>query len=305
MLVAGLLATLAVTVYVTRLARRALKDQTEIAPDEDLRRAAGVNRLVDPGHSPEDRSKPRGRPWGATITAAIAFMFMLSAGFSQFKPNLFQHLFGGILPPPRVTLQEAYEEKPDGPSFDHSALDRLLKAHVDPEGWVNYQGLKADADELNAYLRAIANAPFDEMGRKQKLALLINAYNAFTLRLILDYYPVASIKDISEDKRWNDERWQVGGHRWSLMQIENEEIRPKFIEPRVHFALVCAAIGCPKLRNEAYQPDRLEQQLDDQARYVHSHRRWFRFDPGDGILHLTQLYLGATDRINPPEQAGP
>ena len=243
----------------------------------------------------EQLPEPRGWPWGAMLTAAIALMFVLAAGFVQFKPNLFQHLFGDILPPPRVTLQEAYEEKPGGPSFDHSALDRLLKAHVDQEGWVDYQGLKADAAELNGYIQAIARASFDEMGRKQKLALLINAYNAFTLRLILDYYPVASIKDIPEDKRWNDERWHVGGHQWSLLQIENEEIRPKFIEPRLHFALVCAAIGCPKLRNEAYQADRLEQQLEDQARLVHSHRRWFRFDPGDGILHLTQLYLWYSD----------
>ena len=79
--------------------------------------------------------------------------------------------------------------------------------------------------------------------------LLINAYNAFTLRLILDYYPVRSIKDIRASKRWDDQRWRIGEAVFSLNQIEHEQIRPKFAEPRIHFALVCAAIGCPKLRN--------------------------------------------------------
>ena len=88
-------------------------------------------------------------------------------------------------------------------------------------------------------------------------------------------------------------RWQVGSHRWSLSQIENEQIRPKFKEPRIHFALVCAAVGCPKLRSEAYQADRLDQQLEDQTRYGHSAEkaRWFRFEADTSIVHLTRLYL--------------
>ena len=120
--------------------------------------------------------------------------------------------------------------------------------------------------------------------------LLINAYNAFTLRLILDYHPVASIKDIPAAKRWAHKRWGLGPHTWSLDQIEHDQIRPKFGEPRVHFALVCAAVGCPRLRNEAYRADDVEQQLEDQARYVHGHERWFRFDAGKGIVYLTRLY---------------
>jgi hypothetical protein len=195
------------------------------------------------------------------------------------------------LGPPEVVLREAYEEKSDGPTFEHSALDELLKAHVDADGWVDYEGLKRDGAKLDAYIAAVATAPFDDMGRSQKLALLLNAYNAFTLRLILDYYPVASIQDIPAAKRWDDVRWQVGPHRWSLSQIEHEQIRPKFREPRIHFALVCAAVGCPKLRNEAYHADRVGEQLEDQTRYVHGHDRWFRFEPDAGAVHLTRLYL--------------
>ena len=129
------------------------------------------------------------------------------------------------------------------------------------------------------------------MGRNERLALFINAYNAFTLRLILDYFPIQSIKDIPAAKRWDDKRWQIGRLNLSLNEIEHQQIRPHFKEPRIHFALVCAAVGCPPLRNEAYVANQLESQLEDQSRYVHSHGRWLRFDPkvGDEV-HLTSLY---------------
>ena len=128
------------------------------------------------------------------------------------------------------------------------------------------------------------------MSRDQKLALLINGYNAFTLRLILDHYPVKSIKDIPADERWDAERWTIGGQTWSLDQIENEQVRPHFKEPRIHFALVCAAVGCPPLRHEAYVADRLEEQLEDQATFAHTHERWFQFNPATNVLRLTSLY---------------
>jgi hypothetical protein len=126
--------------------------------------------------------------------------------------------------------------------------------------------------------------------KDEKLALLINAYNAFTLRLVLDHRPVASIEDIPSGKRWDDRRWTLAGETLSLSQIEHERIRPRFREPRVHFALVCAARSCPPLRAEAYVGDRLEGQLADQTRRVHSGERWLRFDPASGRLDLTRLY---------------
>lgn len=175
-------------------------------------------------------------------------------------------------------------------AFDHSAFDALLAKHVDKDGWVDYEGLHKDAALLDSYIASLGNAPFAELGRDQKLALLINAYNAFTLRLILDHYPIKSIKDIPSAKRWDAKRWRISTMTLSLNQIEHEQIRPKFAEPRIHFALVCAAIGCPKLRNEAYQAERIEEQLEDQTRYLHSHDRWFGYQPGAKEVHLTKLY---------------
>jgi uncharacterized membrane protein YdjX (TVP38/TMEM64 family) len=281
LIVVGLLATVAVTVYVTRLARRALREHAEIAANGEESRRPGE----------EDRAASiTGWPWGATITAILALVAGAGAVYIQVRPEALHGLLARLGGPPRVTLREAHAENPNGPRFDHRPLDELLKAHVAPGGWVDYRGLSRDSDKLAAYLARLAEAPFDELGRDEKLALLLNAYNAFTLRLILDYYPIDSIRLISEDRRWDAVRWKVGPYTWSLNQIEHEQIRPKFREPRVHFALVCAAIGCPPLRGEAYTAERLDEQLEGQARYVHSHRRWFRLTAAGGDVWLTPLY---------------
>lgn len=156
-------------------------------------------------------------------------------------------------------------------------FDALLRTQVDADGLVDYAGLKDAHAELDAYIRSLAAAPFEQLGRDEKLALLINAYNAFTLRLVLDHWPLASIRHIPGKRRWDAPRWRLAGETLSLNQIENERIRPRFKEPRIHFALVCAARGCPPLRAEAYTGARLSAQLADQARRVHSDGRWLRF----------------------------
>jgi hypothetical protein len=192
--------------------------------------------------------------------------------------------------PPVVALQEAYAADQSPNLFDHSAFDGLLKRHVGEGGEVDYAGMRVEAAVLDAYLASLATAPFDALGRDEKLALLINAYNAFTLRLILDHWPVGSIKDIPSGERWSARRFGLAGKLLSLDDLEHEQIRPKFREPRVHFALVCAARGCPPLRAEAYVGSRLAAQLDEQARYVHSHDRWLRWDGSTQTAHLTELY---------------
>jgi hypothetical protein len=192
--------------------------------------------------------------------------------------------------PPRVELIETYAEARDGAVFDHGTFDRLLGQHVDAEGFVDYRGLGARAEQLDAYIDSLAEAPFELMGRDERLALLINAYNAFTLRLILDYYPTDSIRDIPSEERWDAERWHLAGGTYSLNQIEHELIRPNFREPRIHFALVCAAVGCPPLRTEAYTSERLEEQLEDQTRNTHSSERWLVYRPDDDLVELTSLY---------------
>lgn len=278
LLAVGLLATVAVTVYVTRLARKAIRERTRI---QETNQPASSTELAM-----QTNDNPSRWPLSATLLPLIAVVMLVGTTYSCTHRTSLRGLFG----PPPAKLQEEYAQTANSSTFDHSAFDALLRVHVDSDGWVDYAGLQGDALKLDRYLQTLERVEFDSLGRDEKLALLINAYNAFTLRLILDHYPIQSIKDIPDAQRWDARRWNVGGSTWSLNQIEHEQIRPKFVEPRVHFALVCAAVGCPKLRNEAYQADRIEEQLDDQSRYVHTHDRWFVFDGEKNVVQLTKLY---------------
>lgn len=285
MLVVGLLATIAVTLYVTRLARRAIQRQGELAEVEQEPSEASTESEAESETTGRDRW-----PWKAIVAAALATVSLGAAITVQAKPESIENLLTRWLGPPQVTLKEAYEPKPDGPSFDHYGFDAVVKDHVQPGGWVDYRALSEDPDRLDAYIESLAEAPFEDLGRDEKLALLLNAYNAFTLKLILEHYPIDSIQSIPEEQRWEARRWRIGPNTWSLNQIEHEEIRPKFVEPRIHFALVCAAVGCPPLRTEAYEADRLEEQLEDQTIHVHDNDRWFRIAPDASEVWLTSLY---------------
>jgi len=278
LLVVGLLATVVVTVYVTRLARKTIRERTRIQDTNQPPSSTELPMQTD--------DKPSRWPLSATLLPLFAVVMLAGATYSCTHRTALRGLFG----PPAAKLQEAYSQTADSSKFDHSTFDALLREHVDSDGWVDYAALQGDAPKLDRYLQSVEHVDFDKLGRNEKLALLINAYNAFTLRLILDHFPIQSIKDIPDAERWDAKRWNVGGNTWSLSQIEHEQIRPKFVEPRVHFALVCAAVGCPKLRNEAYRADRIEEQLDDQSRYVHTHDRWFEFDAQKGLVRLTKLY---------------
>ena len=200
----------------------------------------------------------------------------------------------GCWGPPDVDSSEAYANPPAAEgaasaAVDHSGFDALLKRVV-RGGGVDYEALARDPAPLDAYLETLAGADFEALPRDGKLALLINAYNAFTLRLILDHYPLASIKDIPDAERWKKTRWKVLGTTVSLDALEHEYLRAKFKEPRIHFAINCASVGCPPLRPEAYAPERLEAQLDDQAKQIHSQPTWFRYDAQANALELTELY---------------
>jgi Protein of unknown function, DUF547 len=162
-------------------------------------------------------------------------------------------------------------------TLDHSAWDMLLKKNVNAKGMVNYKGIKAELPKLDLYLDYLGkNAPEKGWSTNEKLAFWINAYNAFTVKLILDYYDngkLKSIKDIGSiikiprvSDGWSKKFIKIGNKTLSLNNIENDIIRKEFAEARIHVALVCAAKSCPPLRNEAYNALQLSAQLDDQFR---------------------------------------
>jgi hypothetical protein len=150
----------------------------------------------------------------------------------------------------------------------------LLQKHVNNSGWVNYPDLIKDKKKLNDYLQTISNnPPSDQWSDQEKIAYWINAYNAFTLQLIVDNYPVESIKDIGPSLQiplvrtpWTKRFFKIGGKKTSLDQIEHKILRKDFDEPRIHFAIVCASRSCAQLRREAYEASKLDQQLTEQTR---------------------------------------
>jgi len=156
----------------------------------------------------------------------------------------------------------------------HELWDTLVKTHVSEAGVVDYDGILRDSSKLQNYLDLLSSAhPNDKnWSRNERLAYWLNAYNAFTVKLILDNYPVESIKDIKSgipfvNTVWDIKFIKIEDAEYDLNNIEHGIIRPRFKEPRIHFAANCAAISCPRLRNEAYTAERIDEQLDDQARY--------------------------------------
>ena len=150
-----------------------------------------------------------------------------------------------------------------GPS--HAPFTQLLSRHVSGTGAVDYSGFLGDMDQLNGYLSTLARAtPTDAWSREEALAYWINAYNAFTIKLILDHWPVKSIREIEQP--WDQTFILLEGQPYSLNQIEHEVIRANFDEPRIHFALVCAAVSCPPLAATAYTAPALDRQLEERTR---------------------------------------
>jgi hypothetical protein len=156
---------------------------------------------------------------------------------------------------------------PPGEEDLHRQWDDLLRRYVSAEGKVNYRGFVADREALKAYLRTLQeHPPESHWSRAQQMAYWINAYNAFTIDLIAEHYPIGSITLLDGGKTWDVKRISIGGVNYSLNDIENNLLRARFRDARIHFALNCAARSCPPLLARAYRPETLERTLEQRAR---------------------------------------
>lgn len=180
----------------------------------------------------------------------------------------------------------------------HKQWTLFLQKHVNVKGFANtvtYKAIQADPSELNDYLRSLETVTkneFDSFSENEKLAFLINAYNAFTVKLIVDHYPVKSIKDIGSflSSPWKKKFFRLLGEERHLDNIEHDMIRKWFNEPRIHFAVVCASIDCPALRNEAFTSDEIETQLEDAAQNFLSDKSRNRYVPEKKVLEISSLF---------------
>ncbi|MEO8117285.1 MAG: DUF547 domain-containing protein [Bacteroidota bacterium] len=162
----------------------------------------------------------------------------------------------------------------DGAPPSHDAWTGLVQKYVNADGLVDYKGFISDSEKLNTYLTLISNnPPGKSWSENDKIAYWLNAYNAFTIKLIIDHYPLKSIKDLGPKDQvifintpWDIKFFEIGGKTMTLNRIEHRILRKDFTEPRIHFALNCASMSCPKLRREAYVGNKLDEQLTDQAK---------------------------------------
>jgi len=177
--------------------------------------------------------------------------------------------------------------------------DHLLRQYVDRQGRVNYRDWKAQSmGDLTAWLEAMATVDLARFSPEALLAFWLNLYNALTIAQILHRYPIASIQPkILGIPNWLAFLWfflrpvyRMGDRRYSLNQIEHGILRQQFQEPRIHFALVCASVGCPLLRPEAYRPNQVRQQLDDDARRFINNPDKVSYDAATGILHCSKIF---------------
>ena len=191
----------------------------------------------------------------------------------------------------------------EGFDHGHSAWTVLLKKHVMPiqggkASKVRYAGLAIDRPALKAYLAGLSSvsAPaFEAFGKTQQMAFLINAYNAFTIELILTRYPkLASIKDLGNliQSPWKQKFVPLLGSTLSLDGIEQDMLRARgrYDDPRIHFAVNCASIGCPPLREEAFVAERLDAQLDEQTLRFMSDRSRNRWSPANQRLEVSKIF---------------
>jgi hypothetical protein len=193
---------------------------------------------------------------------------------------------------------------------DHRLYAELLQNYV-KNGVVDYQGFKKEEAKLDQYLSALEKTDTKVLSRNEQFAFYINAYNAWTIKLILSAYPgIQSIKDLGGlfKSPWKKKIARIDGDVMTLDNIEHDILRPRFKDPRIHFAVNCASKGCPPLRSQPYQEDVLDQQLTEMTEafindpaynrpegntlYVSSIFKWYSKDFNDDIVGFFTKYAG-------------
>ena len=189
--------------------------------------------------------------------------------------------------------------------FPNASFDKVLEKFVNEYGLVDYSSLKQDPDDLDKYYHLVATRSPDSHpelfpNKAHELAYWINAYNAAVIKTILNYYPIDSVLDVKQpaiffflsDKSgfFVFQRLTFGGKTTSLYYLENGVIRKRFDDPRIHFALNCAALGCPRLPRQSFYGETLDQQLENQTRFFLAEERNYQIDHREKTIYLSSIF---------------
>ncbi len=182
---------------------------------------------------------------------------------------------------------------------DFTPWDSMLKRYVNDCGQVDYGAWQSESDsDLNTWLKSLQSTDLRTLGHDDEIALLINLYNALTIRQVLQQYPITSIRPtflgipnwLAFLQFFTQTVYRLGAESMSLNGIEHGLLRKQFQEPRIHFALVCASVGCPLLRAEAYEPARLDEQLTADARRFIRNDDKVRYDEAQQVLYCSKIF---------------
>ncbi len=185
-----------------------------------------------------------------------------------------------------------------GTTVDNSLYGELLKKYV-RDGKVDYAGFKTEEAKLDRYLKILENVDSEKLSRNEQFAFYTNAYNAWTIQLILGAYPgVTSIKDLGSllKSPWKKKIVRIDRKVISLDHVEHEILRPRYKDPRVHFAINCAAKSCPPLRPEPFDGNILDRQLDESTRSFINDPQSYRLD--DGELYVSRIFKWFSEDFN-------
>ncbi|MGD8342077.1 MAG: DUF547 domain-containing protein [Desulfobacterales bacterium] len=183
-------------------------------------------------------------------------------------------------------------------TVNHEIWAELLANYITPDG-VNYTGFKNAENRLDQYLRILESTDPEKLPRSEQYAYYINAYNAWTIKLILSGYPgVKSIKDFGTilQSPWKKGWVRINGDVFTLDHIEHNILRPRYKDPRVHFAINCAAASCPPLRPEPFLAEKLDQQLDDSTRSFINDTDSYRLD--GNTLYVSRIFNWFSEDFN-------
>ena len=244
-------------------------------------------------------SAKRGIGHGVAMVAAVLLLSVLSLSCGNAEDDISEAASAREAVVNETTSSEARQKN----GFNYETYDAVLEAYVDDHGLVDYRSLQANRSDLDAFngsMARLSRKEFDAWTEQERLAFWINAYNSITLERIIDHYPIKkggliarfrypanSIQQIPGV--WKELTNTVMGEEITLESIEHDILRVKFREPRIHAAIVCAALSCPPLRNKAFVAERLDEQLDDQSRRFLSKDSRFRIDRAKKRVYLSSI----------------
>ena len=191
----------------------------------------------------------------------------------------------------RVETDLRTAQPAEGTVFSHDLFDQVLQEHVNENGQLNYTKLKANPAKFEAYLDLLAVANPTEWSYNEQLVFWINAYNAVVIKGVIDHYPTTSVRKVKLFRGFFYRlKFQVAGETYTPNQIEHGIIREEFVDPRAHFALVCASTSCPPIGNRAFSAETIEESLETVTFNFIRNPAQVRIDRANGEVYVSKIF---------------